>query len=835
MKNNDTNRNELPLPSNNDLYLDLGELNTALPDYMNLLPMVELNSFPGLTSTISVEESVSRQVVDKSLRGDRLMALFALKTLDVDPRNLNPRDFFPVGVAVKILQVKPREDDKVRVTVQGLSRITFSQILSGEIPTARILTQTELNLDNDSSLRPLVLEAKRLYAEVLKLIPGLPVDLFKLNTLLEDKPIVLADLIMSSLPLKTHAKAEYLMIAGIKHRYLKLLEHLTIEVSNRKAGQAISQRIEAGLDRRQKELHLREQLKAIKAELGESDNYDSSGGKQLFDTLNALPLPEEARAATDREIERLRNTPQQSAEHGVIRHYLEWIADLPWDKQSEDTPDMQKARLILERDHYGLEKVKKRILEFLAVLKLTKDTAKTPILCLIGPPGVGKTSLGRSIAECLGRKFVRLSLGGLKDEAEIKGHRRTYVGARPGRIISGLKKAGVSNPVFLLDELDKMTLSVQSDPASALLEALDPEQNDAFTDNFLEVPFDISKVLFILTANVLEDIPGPLRDRLEVVEVSGYTVEEKIEIAIRHLWNRELIRHGLDPYELTISRETLQNIITSYTREAGCRELSRILQALARSRSISKAENKSFKNEVTADELHSLLGPPRRVTEMKENRPQTGVVAGLAWTAAGGDIMFIESVSMPGRGGLNLTGQLGEVLKESAQAAISYVRSRAKEWFLDDTWFKKHDIHVHLPHGSIPKDGPSAGVALAVSIVSLASSRKIRSDIAMTGEISLRGLILPVGGIKEKILAAKRAGIKTVLIPEKNLVDLEELPQEALKDLLVIPLQTLDQALSLSLISQDEKIPENDPTGLDKCQSFYNGKLNLIGAWNAKL
>ncbi|MDR1165871.1 MAG: endopeptidase La [Deltaproteobacteria bacterium] len=808
MKNNNARVSDAPAPERDDLRVEYSQTDIELPDFMNLLPMAELNSFPGLSSTIAVEEQVSQLVVDRSVHGDGLMALFPLRSLDVDAHKLSSEDFYPMGVAVKILKVHEHESGKLKVTVQGLSRVTFSQIFSGDIPTVRIIPQWDYGNAHDGSLRPLILEAKRLYAEVLTLVPGLPVDLFKINTLLDEEPVILADLIMASLPLKSRAKAEYLLIAGLKHRYLKLLEHLTIEVSNRQAGRAISQRIEAGLDRRQKELHLREQLKAIKAELGESEELDPQGHRALQERLAALPLPEDARATADREMERLNGTPQQSAEYGVIRHYLEWVADLPWGKSDQESLDLGKARAILDRDHYGLEKVKKRVLEFLAVRKLAARGAKTPILCLTGPPGVGKTSLGRSIAECLGRKFARLSLGGLKDEAEIKGHRRAYVGARPGRVLAGLKRVGVNNPVFLLDELDKMATNSQHDPGGALLEALDPEQNETFMDNFLEIPFDISQVLFILTANVLEQIPAPLRDRLEVIEVSGYAVDEKSEIARKHLWPRELARHGLKPKELTLSAPVLETIITTYTWEAGCRELTRRLSALARSRSIAKAEGKPFSRSVSLDELPALLGPPRRLPEVKENKPQIGVVTGLAWTAGGGDIMFIEAVGMPGRGKLSLTGQLGDVMKESAQAAISYVRSRAREWRLDDGWFKNHDIHVHLPQGAIPKDGPSAGVALAVAIVSLVSSHKVRADVAMTGEISLRGLALPVGGIKEKLLAAKRAGIKTVLIPKRNEPDLEEFPKELLKGVNVIPVSSLDQVLARALVAEPVAVGE---------------------------
>jgi ATP-dependent Lon protease len=587
------------------------------------------------------------------------------------------------------------------------------------------------------------------------------------------------------------------MIESLQDRYQRLLEHLNRELSAREMGRAISQRIEDSLDRQHREKHLREQIKAIQAELGETDELNDI--QILTEKIRSRSLPEETRAAAERELRRLKMTPPQSSEYAGIRQFLEWILDLPWDRSSAASPDLKKAREILEKDHFGLDKVKKRILEFLAVYQLT-SRHRCPILCLTGPPGVGKTSLGRSIAQALGREFGRLSLGGVKDEAEIRGHRRTYVGARPGRIISVLQKCGVNNPVFLLDEADKMTVSAQGDPAAALLEALDPEQNDTFTDHYLEVPFDLSKVLFILTANVLENIPAPLRDRLEVVEVSSYTAAEKNAIARDHLWPRELDRHGFEPGDLSISEPIVDNIVENYTFEAGCRELGRHLRSIIRSRAVAKAEGRQFVPEIDPGEVPAVLGPPRFARETREKLPQVGVVTGLAWTAAGGDLMFVEAVAMPGCGRLNLTGQLGEVLQESAQAAISFVRSKARDWNLDEEWFRHHDLHIHLPHGSIPKDGPSAGAGLVTALVSLLSGRPVRPEIAMTGEISLRGLVLPVGGLKEKILAARRAGVTAVLVPEQNLPDLQDLPPCLTDTISILPVRTLDDVIHLALI-----------------------------------
>ncbi|MDR1110057.1 MAG: endopeptidase La [Deltaproteobacteria bacterium] len=792
-----------PLPPlNPDLYYHPGsEADLCdVPDTIRLLPMAEFNSFPQLVSSISIEDPGTISFLSGAdVNG--YLGLFALRHFDVDPLDLRKEDFYPVGVAARVLSVAEGQagQDSVKAAVQGICRLSLSEVIpAGPLARARRLDEPHVA---DDSLRPLMLEAKRLFAEAIKLIPGLPVNLFKINHILDGQPAVLADLIMASMPLKTSLKAEFLAVGSLKDRYHLLLEHLTLDVATRKAGRAISSRIESSLASRYKEQQLREQLKAIKAELGDAD--DSDDLSEISGRLDRSDLPEAVRASAARELQRLRLTPAQSAEYPTIRNFLEWLLGLPWNKSSEGAASLPEAKAILDRDHQGLDAAKKRILEFLAVHKLTNGLA-APILCLVGPPGVGKTSLGRSMAEAMGRKFQRLSLGGMKDEAEIRGHRRTYVGAAPGRIISGLRKAGVNNPVFLLDEIDKVGQSHAGDPAAALLEVLDPEQNDSFTDSFLELPFDLSRVLFVLTANVAENIPAPLRDRLEIIEIPGYTVEEKVGIASRHLWPRELGRHGLAPDEVAIGPEVLARLIGNYTWEAGCRELGRRLGALARGRAMAKAEGTDRPPLVSAEELRTVLGPPcRRNGDNREKEPQTGVVTGLAWTAAGGDIMFVEAVSMPGKGQLSLTGQLGEVMRESAQAAICYVRSRAKDWFLYDGWFQENDVHIHLPHGAIHKDGPSAGVSMATAVVSLVTGQKVRPEVAMTGEITLRGLVLPVGGLKEKLLAARRAGLSRVLVPEGNMADLQELGDSLTEGLEVTPVATLDDVLEMALLPPD--------------------------------
>lgn len=779
--------------------------NMVMPEQMNLVPMAELNIFPQLLYPISIEDDRAKQAVHRSLDSGKPLALFTVEDEKLEFHELTQADLHPLGISVMVHKAWETENGHLRVVVQGLSRIRLLKMAPGLplLVTVENAIEEEVDL---ADLRPLVLEVKRLFSQVSELSPALPFNPNQLSHGLDDKPGIMADLIVAALPLNKEVKMSFLVELNIKARLTKLLECLTLEVANLETGRAVSTRMKENISKHQREAHLREQLKAIEAELGVGGGNDDDGDDlaRLGERLKAKALPPEAREVAEREMSRLRKTNPQSSEYGVMRNYLELILDLPWMDSTFDCQDLVQAREILERDHYGLEKVKKRIMEFLAVRQLTGGF-KSPLLCLVGPPGVGKTSLGRSVAEALGRELVRLSLGGVRDEAEIRGHRRTYVGALPGRLINGFKKAKSNNPVILLDELDKMSHNALGNPAAALLEVLDPEQNQAFSDHYLEIPFDLSKALFILTANVLENIPGPLRDRLEVVEVNGYTLEEKMEIARRHLVPRELERHGLTDSDLSISEGALRDLVESYTREAGVRDLTRKFSAVCRARAVEKIEKGIKSPTLKKSNLASILGPPRHLKEIRSALPHKGVVTGLAWTAAGGEILFIEAVDMPGQGKLGLTGQMGEVMQESAKAAISYVRSRSEEWGLDPDWFKNHDLHLHLPQGAIPKDGPSAGVALATAIVSLARGLKVRPDMAMTGEISLRGLVLPVGGIKEKLLAAKRAGLTKVLIPHQNRSDLSEMSEKLLKGLEVVPIKTLDEALALAFMVEEQE------------------------------
>ncbi|HZK14041.1 MAG TPA: endopeptidase La, partial [Desulfobaccales bacterium] len=620
----------------------------------------------------------------------------------------------------------------------------------------------------------LVSNVKGLFLKMLELSPYLPSELGNLVRELSD-PRVLADITAGSLNISKIEKQELLETINVAERLTRVLTHINRELEILELGKKIQSQVKSDLDKTQKDYYLREHIKALQKELGEGDDPTREVDELQF-RLEEAELPAHAMKEAERELKRLKRTPPSSPDHQVIRNFLEWLIDLPWSKSTEDNLDLHQAREILDEDHYNLEKVKKRILEYLAVRKLKPDM-KGPILCFVGPPGTGKTSLGRSIARALGRKFVRLSLGGVRDEAEIRGHRRTYVGAMPGRIIQSMRRAGSNNPVFILDEVDKIGADFRGDPSSALLEVLDPEQNSTFSDHYLEVDFDLSKVMFITTANLLDPIPPALRDRMEVLELTGYTEEEKLEIAFSHLLPRQLEAHGLTTEQMEVAPEAVRRVIASYTREAGLRNLEREIAALCRGVAREVAEGGRQQVKLTEADVAKYLGPPRFFREAALDNPEPGVATGLAWTPAGGDILFIEALRMPGKGNLKLTGQLGDVMKESASAALSYIRARAPFLDIEEDFFDKSDLHIHVPAGAIPKDGPSAGVAMLCALVSLLSGRPVKKGLAMTGEITLRGHVLPVGGIKNKILAAHRAGIQEVIIPAQNTVDLEEIPE----------------------------------------------------------
>jgi ATP-dependent Lon protease len=610
-------------------------------------------------------------------------------------------------------------------------------------------------------------------------------------------PSILSDLIASNLNLSTTEKQGILETFDIRERLAKVHLLLNKEVQVLELGNKIQSQVKEDMDRTQREYYLREQLKAIKKELGEMDEH-STEIKDLREKIKKAKMPPDAMTAAEKELDRLAKIPPASAEYTVARTYLDWLAELPWSETTEDNLDIDNAQKTLDEDHYDLEKVKKRILEYLAVRKLKADM-KGPILCFVGPPGVGKTSLGKSIARTMGRKFIRISLGGVRDEAEIRGHRRTYVGALPGRIIQGIKKAGSNNPIFMLDEVDKIGMDFRGDPSSALLEVLDPEQNFSFSDHYIDVNFDLSKVMFITTANVLDTIPPALRDRMETLELPGYSEDQKMMIAKEFLILKQINEHGLSSEFIEFQDEALQMIISSYTREAGVRNLEREIATICRGVAKDVARGIKEKVVIVPELLHKYLGPVKFFPEIAERTSDPGVATGLAWTPTGGDIIFVEATKMRGEKGLTLTGQLGDVMKESAQAALAYVRSKSKELGIEEDFFEKNDIHIHVPAGAIPKDGPSAGITMFIALTSLLTNKPVRSDVAMTGEITLRGLVLPVGGIKEKVLAGMRAGIKTIILPKKNEKDLEEIPERIRKEMNFKFIQRMDEAIELAL------------------------------------
>ncbi len=755
------------------------------------LPVIpsEVVLFPHMVMPLMIHEPGLLRLLDDVLSGDRMVAVVAVKEPKAEEKEL-----FNVGTAAVILKATRLEPDQVRIMVQGLSRIEILEMVSKEPYLVARVQVLEDYVTHDVEVEALVSNIRILFNKVLEFSPQLPGEL-KTLALNIDEPGALADLVISHLNVPHQEKQEILETLDIKERLQKIHQALTRQVEILELGQKIQAEVRGRMEKAQREYFLREQLKVIRQELGEAEGVEAEI-EELKEKLAKKKLPDYVREEAEKELKKLARVHPTSAEYTVIRNYLDWILELPWCESTEDHLDLKKAREILDRDHYDLEKVKKRILEYLAVRKLKPDM-KGPILCFVGPPGVGKTSLGRSIAKALGRKFLRISLGGVRDEAEIRGHRRTYVGAMPGRIIQGLRRVGVNNPVFMLDEIDKLGADFRGDPAAALLEVLDPEQNQNFSDHYLEIPFDLSKIIFIATANMLDTIPAPLLDRMEVIEIPGYTEEDKLRIAKYYLVPRQLEAHGLTKAQLKFTDRALMQIIRYYTREAGVRNLEREIGAVCRAVAMEFAEGRTEPVKVRMKDVEKFLGPPKFLPEVAERVKVPGVAIGLAWTPVGGEILFIEATKMKGSGRLILTGKLGEVMRESAEAALSFLRSRSKELGIDEDLFQKVDIHVHVPAGAVPKDGPSAGITILAALVSLFTERTVRHDVAMTGEITLRGLVLPVGGIKEKVLAAKRAGIKEVIIPKLNEKDLIDVPKEAREKLIFHPVSRVEEALPI--------------------------------------
>ncbi len=773
----------------------------AVPETLPILPLNGFVFFPGMGFPLQIADDSSKQLIDAALLGERMIGLVSTKkTVPEGMDRFSEDDLYRVGVIGYIHKLSKEKEGHYHVMVSGTKKIEIIKIIE-TIPYHQATVQEIPMVWNETSQgQAMILSLRTQFTKLVQLME-LPKELSAtLNAL--DNPFHISYLVTSQLNLKVEEEQNILEIKEFEELLKRVMMELSKRLETVETSHKLQESVKKDIDGRQREFFLRQQMEAIRKELGEDG--EKIEVKELREKFAAKNLPEETRKVVDKELVRLERISPSSPEYSVTRNYLDWILDLPWLESSTDTLDLEKAESDLERDHYGLKKIKKRILEFLAVRKLKQDM-HGPILCFSGPPGVGKTSLGQSIAKTMNREFVRIALGGVRDEAEIRGHRRTYIGALPGRIIQSLKKAKTNNPVFLLDEVDKLGNDFRGDPSSALLEVLDPEQNATFTDHYLEIEFDLSRVMFIATANVLDTIPEPLRDRMEVVELSGYTLQEKVAIARRHLLTKQMKAHALNDDDLVLSDDTLSALVESYTREAGVRNLEREIAAICRGVAAEIARGHRGKRVVGKDDLYAFLGPMRFFPEIKARNWGPGLATGLAWTPVGGKILFIESSKMKGGGGLTLTGKLGDVMKESATAALSYIRSHAKELGIDEELFSRIDIHVHVPEGAIPKDGPSAGVAMVASLVSVITGRSVRPDVAMTGEITLRGDVLPVGGIGEKVLGALRAGIREMVLPVLNEKDVLEIPEDIRKGVVFHYPQSIEDALAILLEKKEAR------------------------------
>jgi ATP-dependent Lon protease len=768
----------------------------SLPETLPILGLSDIVIFPGTVMPLLVESPQSIRLIDDVVAGDRFLGLVLQRNPEIE--NPTPQDLWPHGCAGRVLKMLKFPDGTVRVLVEGLRRF---RIVDFTTETPYLIARIEKlkdQQDDSLELTALARNAEREFQEVVKLSPTLA-EQVKVAALNTENPAKLADLIAVNLNLSLEERQHLLEMPSVKDRLTRLLPLLSRELEVLRLGSKIQNEVVASMSKNQRDFFLREQIRAIQRELGEVD-AGAAEVKDLRDQIDQNMLPEEAKKTAIKELERLQQMPPSMAEYTMTRNYLDWLINLPWAKFTEDKLDLAAAGRLLDEQHFGLHKVKDRLLEFLAVIKL-KQVLKGPILCLVGPPGVGKTSLGKSVADALGRKFARISLGGMRDEAEIRGHRRTYVGALPGRILQSLRRVESSNPVILLDELDKVGSDFRGDPASALLEVLDPAQNNTFVDHYLDIPFDLSRVLFLTTANWLDPIQPALRDRLEVIELPSYTAAEKLQIAKRHLIPRQLEEHGLKKKLVHFPDTAIRQVIQDYTREAGVRQLEREIGALTRKAARKLVGRRSVGEAltITPESLVSYLGQPQYTSELAEQITECGIAIGLAWTPVGGEILFIEATRMPGKGGLILTGSLGEVMKESAHTALSFLRNRAAALKIDMTDYDKRDIHIHVPAGATPKDGPSAGLTIVAALASLMTGRRIRSDVAMTGEISLRGRVLRVGGIKEKVLAAARSGLTHIILPDQNRSDWQDVPVEVRKKLKAHFVNNISQMIPLAL------------------------------------
>jgi len=785
----------------------------AIPDVLPVLPLPDMVVFPYMIVPLFVNRERSAKAVDQALSENRMILLVSQKTANVDdPKAEDLHEFGTVSVIMRMLKLP---DGRVRILVQGFSRAHVEYYdESKPYLTAKVQPKTEPQVTPDSvELEAMIRNAKSSLEKMVSLGKNISPDLVAIASNLDD-PARLSDLIASNLDLKVDKAQEVLELIDPVERLRRVHALMAKEIEVLEIQNDINTQARGEMDKSQREFYLRQQMKAIQQELGEGNEVQEEID-QYRKKIKKAKMPQEVTEEAERQLGRLERMHPDAAETATLRNYIDWMVSLPWSKSTKDNLDLKKAQTILDQDHYGLEKVKERIIEHLAVRKLKKNT-RGPILCFVGPPGVGKTSLGKSIARALGRKFVRMSLGGVHDEAEIRGHRRTYVGAMPGRIIQNIHQAGTNNPVFMMDEVDKIGADFRGDPSSALLEVLDPEQNFAFRDNYLGVPFDLSNVMFITTGNMLDPIQPAFRDRMEIISLSGYTEEEKVEIAKRHLIPKQIEEHGLKKDQIQFSDEGIRAIINLYTQEAGLRNLEREIASVCRkvARQVASGEKKVRK--IHTDNLDQFLGRPKVFQDELLKRDQVGVATGLAWTPVGGDILFVEATAMKGKGALMLTGQLGDVMKESAQAALSYARSHAKEFGINEDFFAKHDIHIHVPEGSIPKDGPSAGVTLATAMLSLLTGKAVHRKIAMTGEITLRGEVLPVGGIKEKVLAARRAKIDTVVLPSLNKRDLEDVNETIRKEMKFVFVDDVKSVFKAALLENEPAKTVRSPRRLRK-------------------
>jgi ATP-dependent Lon protease len=772
----------------------VSEEDVEVPPILPVLPLKETVVFPQSMTPLAIGQERSIQLVDDVVSGDRMLALVSVRNEEADPPGWD--DLHEVGTAAIVHKLIRVPDGTLRILVQGLRRVRLERHVQDEPYLVGEFAEVPEVVEDSKELEALTRNVQNLFGRIIAAVPYLPEEL-QIAAMNVDDPTALSHLVASTMRLKSGEKQQLLETAAVEERLRAISAILSRELEVIELGSKIQSQVQSEMEKGQREYFLRQQLKAIQEELGEGDEQQAEAN-ELRTRLAELELPDDVRKAAERELSRLEKLPPAAAEYGVIRTYIDWILTIPWTQTTPDNLDLEQARRILDEDHFDLDKVKDRIVEYLAVSKLKGDVSG-PILCFVGPPGVGKTSLGQSIARTLGRKFVRISVGGVRDESEIRGHRRTYIGAMPGTILRAIRDAESKNPVFLIDEIDKMGADWRGDPASAMLEVLDPEQNSSFRDHYLDLPFDLSKVLFICTANQLETIPGPLLDRMDVIQLSGYTEEEKLQIARRYLVPKQLEANGLRDEQAEIEDDALRLIIREYTREAGLRNLERRIGDVLRKTATRIATGETESAALDESAVREALGPRRFAADARKRTSDPGVATGLAVTAVGGDVLFIEATAYPGRGRLQITGQLGEVMQESAQAALSWVRSHARELGLDPEWFSERDIHIHVPAGAVPKDGPSAGITMATAIVSLVSGKTVSEETGMTGEITLTGQVLQIGGVREKVLAAQRAGLKRVILPRENEADLTELPPETRDELEFVLADNVREVLEVAL------------------------------------